>query len=176
MLRNYAEFSSVPPPYEIHPLPDGGAQVAFYYGAERLPALGDDGGERWGARFCSIVTQRSANLSARIKADYNNWFAVAKVQDEIRAARDARIARDALLAETDYLMSSDYQITDGARDAMAAYRQSLRDLPDVAGWPNNINWPEKPDISPSGNTMIKRQETTEGALVELAILVYDNLG
>ena len=66
---------------------------------------------------------------------------------ELQADRDAarelkmRYRRDNMLTETDYLFLSDRP---AASQAMIDYRQALRDLPESAGWPTNITWPERP--------------------------------
>tara|TARA_R110001606_G_scaffold340478_1_gene488726 strand:+ start:497 stop:754 length:258 start_codon:yes stop_codon:yes gene_type:complete len=51
-----------------------------------------------------------------------------------------RFKRDRLIAETDWWAMSDRTMT----DAQTAYRQSLRDVPAQAGFPNTITWPTKP--------------------------------
>ena len=71
------------------------------------------------------------------------------VQDQIdakvatdNAALEAteRATRDDLLKATDHYGLSDVTMT----DAMAAYRQALRDVPQQAGFPGTIIWPTKP--------------------------------
>ena len=56
-------------------------------------------------------------------------------------AKEARATRDRLIAETDWMALSDVQMT----DEWAAYRQALRDVPEQPGFPDNIDWPEKPE-------------------------------
>lgn len=63
--------------------------------------------------------------------------------DEDRA-KAAREKRDELLAETDFLLLPDYPISEEALEALKAYRQALRDVPEQAGFPNTIEWPETP--------------------------------
>lgn len=48
--------------------------------------------------------------------------------------------RDALLAATDVEALSDRTMS----DAMTAYRQALRDVPQQAGFPTDVVWPVKP--------------------------------
>lgn len=55
-----------------------------------------------------------------------------------RLAAEERKKRDDLLAETDYYALSDVTMS----DAMATYRQALRDVPQQAGFPQTITWPE----------------------------------
>lgn len=64
--------------------------------------------------------------------------------DEDRA-KAAREKRDELLTETDYLLMPDYPISSEALVALKTYRQALRDVPEQAGFPKTIEWPEKPE-------------------------------
>ena len=58
-----------------------------------------------------------------------------------RAAAKVRTERDAKLAGTDWT-----QVADAPADkaAWATYRQSLRALPEQAGFPNTVTWPTEP--------------------------------
>jgi len=58
--------------------------------------------------------------------------------DDIRAERDRR------LAECDWTQISDAPLDDAARAAWAVYRQALRDVPQQAGFPGAVTWPEGP--------------------------------
>jgi hypothetical protein len=52
-----------------------------------------------------------------------------------------RATRDNLLKATDHYGLSDVFMT----EAMTAYRQALRDVPQQAGFPQTITWPTKPE-------------------------------
>ena len=74
---------------------------------------------------------------------------VVTVQDQIDAkvaadnaalASTERATRDDLLKATDHYGLSDVTMT----EAMAAYRQALRDVPQQEGFPQTITWPTKP--------------------------------
>jgi nitrogen fixation protein len=58
-----------------------------------------------------------------------------------RAAAKIRTERDAKLTESDWTQVADAPVDQAA---WATYRQALRDIPDQAGFPNNINWPTEP--------------------------------
>jgi len=60
--------------------------------------------------------------------------------DEIAA--NNRMIRNNLLFQTDFYALIDVTMS----DAMKAYRQALRDLPDHSNWPNlkDADWPTKP--------------------------------
>ena len=85
-----------------------------------------------------------------IETDENGVETTVTVQAQIdakvaadNAALEAteRATRDELLKATDHYGLSDVPMT----DAMAAYRQALRDVPQQAGFPQTITWPTKPE-------------------------------
>jgi hypothetical protein len=57
-------------------------------------------------------------------------------------ADKVRMQRNQLLAETDWTQAGDVPQT--TKDAWAAYRQALRDIPQQAGFPVNVTFPTKP--------------------------------
>ena len=61
-------------------------------------------------------------------------------------AKEVRAQRDALLEETDYLLMPDYPISAEDLEAVKAYRQALRDVPEQEGFPYTVVWPEKPSV------------------------------
>lgn len=58
-------------------------------------------------------------------------------------AEEIRIRRDQLLAATDWTQAAD--VPQAIKDKYAAYRQALRDVPQQPGFPDNIQWPVKPE-------------------------------
>lgn len=58
-----------------------------------------------------------------------------------RASVTTREKRDELLSRTDWMGLSDVTMSDG----WATYRQALRDVPEQAGFPDNVTWPTKPE-------------------------------
>jgi hypothetical protein len=67
----------------------------------------------------------------------NAAAAPAKLAAEIRADRDKR------LAATDWTQVAD--VPQQIKDSWAPYRQALRDVPQQADFPENIQWPTKPE-------------------------------
>jgi len=80
--------------------------------------------------------QFSADEETARDAEEAAWAAGANA----RAAAELRIERDAKLAACDWMANSDVIMS----DAWRTYRQSLRDIPSQAGFPNTITWPTKP--------------------------------
>lgn len=59
-------------------------------------------------------------------------------------AAEAREKRNQLIAETDFMAMPDYPLDEERKAAVLAYRQALRDVPEQAGFPRQIDWPTKP--------------------------------
>ena len=59
-----------------------------------------------------------------------------------RAAAEIRTERDAKLTESDWTQVADAPVD---KAAWATYRQSLRDIPQQAGFPTNVVWPVEPN-------------------------------
>lgn len=62
------------------------------------------------------------------------------------AEKSVRAKRDSLISETDYLLASDYPISAEDLEAVKVYRQALRDVPQRAGFPFDVVWPDLPVI------------------------------
>ena len=70
------------------------------------------------------------------KPDYNpDQKALDAEADEVRSERDK------LLAATDWTQVADAPVDQAA---YAEYRQALRDVPEQAGFPIDVDWPQKP--------------------------------
>jgi hypothetical protein len=63
-------------------------------------------------------------------------------QAPIILAESVRNYRAELLAETDWTQLAD--VPQAIKDLWATYRQALRDVPQQAGFPENVTWPQKP--------------------------------
>lgn len=61
-----------------------------------------------------------------------------------RAPEEIRMQRDALLEETDLIIIRCAEAGEPVPEAWKAYRQALRDVPEQAGFPEAVTWPEKP--------------------------------
>ena len=63
----------------------------------------------------------------------SEWLAGA----DVRAAEEVREKRNTMLSASDWMAVSDRTMT----GPETAYRQSLREVPQQAGFPDNIIWP-----------------------------------
>lgn len=103
------------------------------------------------------------NLEARINAGKAAWLTLAQSDSFAEAAAAVRAKRDELLTLSDASMALDrlgLVVPSGSTftawlaflrglgevltGSIAAYRQALRDIPQQAGFPYDVNWPVKP--------------------------------
>ena len=66
-------------------------------------------------------------------------------EEELAASALSR--RDQLLRDTDWTQTLDAPLDAESREAVRTYRQALRDLPNQEGFPEDILWPELPEIT-----------------------------
>ena len=66
-----------------------------------------------------------------------------EMTDEELAAR-VRMRRDSLISRTDFYVQPDYPSDPEGLEAVKAYRQALRDIPEQSGFPRNVQWPSLP--------------------------------
>lgn len=59
---------------------------------------------------------------------------------------EIRIKRDRLIAVTDWIQMPDSPLSSEQKQAYTSYRQSLRDIPQLYSNPDNIVWPQKPEV------------------------------
>lgn len=62
-------------------------------------------------------------------------------------ASAVRAQRDKLLAATDWAVLPDSPLDESSKTSLKTYRQALRDVPQQEGFPNNISWPNMPEIT-----------------------------
>lgn len=71
---------------------------------------------------------------------------VASLPDMVaELTNSARTQRDALLGQTDWVVVRAYEEGKPIPPQWATYRQALRDVPQQVGFPDNIQWPTKPE-------------------------------
>ena len=60
-------------------------------------------------------------------------------------AKEARAKRDRLLTESDWVTIRAMDTGNPVPTEWQTYRQALRDITEQTGFPENIEWPEKPE-------------------------------
>jgi len=60
-------------------------------------------------------------------------------------AKEARAKRDRLLTESDWVTIRATDTSTPAPTEWQTYRQALRDITEQTGFPENIDWPSKPE-------------------------------
>ena len=82
------------------------------------------------------------------------WFtkySVADMEEEAKTAKDAeqsksvRTQRTEKLRDSDWTQLDDTPMSNTQKAGWATYRQALRDVPNQAGFPFDIEWPTQPE-------------------------------
>lgn len=97
----------------------------------------------------SGITDQLGDLSW-LGADYANmgWVVVGEAPPEPAQAGAAELAWDyakQLLRDSDWAVLPDVPMINSQRSAWIAYRKALREIRLQVGFPNNIQWPAKPE-------------------------------
>lgn len=74
---------------------------------------------------------------------------------------EVRSTRDYYLQLTDYLIVSDYPISDKDKEQVVTYRQALRDIPETAGFPETVDWPEPPAVAKAAHKYWKSSQVNK---------------
>lgn len=82
--------------------------------------------------------------------DYAQWEIDRVYHETTVLPKEIREERNKLLAETDWTQALD--VPQATREAWAAYRQALRDVPQQPGFPTNVTWPIRPDQPTTSGT------------------------
>ena len=100
----------------------------------------------------SLIQKFSQEEGYRERRGENLSWAAEKIPEKTEAEKredaekSVRAKRDSLISETDYLLASDYPISAEDLEAVKVYRQALRDVPQQAGFPFDVVWPDLPVI------------------------------
>lgn len=68
-----------------------------------------------------------------------------KAQKDAEQAKSVRQQRDNELAKTDWIVIKNLELNQNIPGVWEVYRQALRDIPEQAGFPWNVTWPEQPE-------------------------------
>lgn len=80
------------------------------------------------------------------KFENNNWVNISQElenQNNLLKATNVREIRNQLLKDSDWTQVVD--TPELIKNKWATYRQTLRDVPAQAGFPHNVQWPNKPE-------------------------------
>lgn len=129
-------------PYDITIVGDD-AEIIFYDNVAHVELTGETP-EKYTYDEYRLRVRYRDNLMSSIDSNVAAWLTAAKAKEYETLANEVRARRDGLLAATDKTQYADYPISPEKKAAYAEYRQALRDVPNQAGFPNNIIWPDKP--------------------------------
>lgn len=118
-------------------------EVAFYDldNIREYEEQGEDGGAktRYEVDKFKIVL---VNKPAYIEDNVSELLQLAKTKEYNDLAEKIRAKRDKLLADTDWTQCADCQLSSAQKEAYRVYRQALRDVPEQAGFPYKVVFPE----------------------------------
>lgn len=97
-------------------------------------------------RYEAPATYREG-LEADVEEHLESWKAAAKKREEEAAAELVRSERNRLLEEIDWTQTIDAPISQKSRSALRTYRQELRDITEQPGFPEEVIWPVRPEIT-----------------------------
>jgi len=81
---------------------------------------------------------------AELLKSFNDWRDAYEQQQLELSAMQERDQRDLLLVDTDWVVIYHKEKDTAIPDEWKSYRQALRDVPQQAGFPTEITWPQKP--------------------------------
>lgn len=136
--RGHDELDLSSVPADVHAVQWDGSNGEIEYVSNDVPNESITSLPTWAE---SIANERKAIIDAEIAADVKAEADAKAYAESTEGKSDAaRAKRDTLLNEVDWSAGSDVVMS----DAMKAYRQALRDVPQQAGFPDTIEWPVKP--------------------------------
>lgn len=142
-----------------------------YFIDQRGTEYWDEGGTQHAITEVNIALPEGALLTApTVEATVETSAEQTATPTDV--ASQARAQRNTLLTATDYLMLPDYVLPDSSHSTKAdwvAYRQALRNLSAQAGFPNDIDWPVRPDAEVIEEGLIPEEPTVEMASEEAQI-------
>lgn len=130
-------------------LPNGWRNVSglCYMDDDNLRALGwlpyhliDNGGEVLDKTVVQVLSDKV--VETRVYR-YKTEEEIAKETEDKK--QHVRQDRNSRLTQCDWTQLDDTPLDNVAKAQWAAYRQALRDLPDQAGFPFNVIWPNQPE-------------------------------
>jgi len=136
--RGHDELDLSSVPAEVHAVQWDGTSGEIEYVSNNVPNDSITSLPSWAQ---AIANERKAVIDAEIEAEEKaEADRIAYENSTEGKAEAARRERDRLLSDVDWAAGTDVNMS----EEMAAYRQALRDVPQQAGFPENINWPTKP--------------------------------
>lgn len=91
----------------------------------------------------TIFGDLTDELKTRFSITEEKYNPEDEMTDEELASR-VRMRRDSMISRTDFYVQPDYPSDPAGLEAVKAYRQALRDIPEQSGFPRNVQWPSLP--------------------------------
>lgn len=93
----------------------------------------------------TIFGDLTDELKTRFSITEEEYNPEDEMTDEELASR-IRMRRNSMISRTDFYVQPDYPSDPEGLEAVKAYRQALRDVPEQSGFPRNVQWPSLPSV------------------------------
>lgn len=90
------------------------------------------------------TSEGSVQFTLEEELQWDLMEAELKIKEKNFIIEEKRKQRDELLNASDWIVSKSFESNQNIPVAWKIYRQALRDIPQQAGFPDNVVWPEKP--------------------------------
>ena len=128
--------------FECELLPGGMTLIRLYEDEEEIQREAVSSMDTpWQGYRYSAYEMRTPLPAGGLSAAPDAWAEIIKQRDYEEAAAAVREERDRRIAETDWTVLTDAKTV---KADWKAYRQALRDVPEQAGFPYNVDWPVRP--------------------------------
>lgn len=120
-------------------------KTRYIYNNQKYTSLYDLRQAIWEAErmaYGELKTQEEFN-NLGLKVTLEEYDPIDEMSDE-QVAQMIRNERNSLISQTDFYVQPDYPSTPEGLEAVKAYRQALRDIPEQSGFPRNVQWPSLP--------------------------------
>lgn len=140
-MRVKTHYAERPADHEVISGDEGQSVVVFRLNIEETETVE---GTAFAADEYRLLVNTTPNLLERVEQNTEAWISRAVADDFAREAAFIREARDRLLAESDWTQAADSPLPQIKKEAWAAYRQELRDIPSDPGFPYEVAFPRVP--------------------------------
>ena len=132
-----------PQPFEFERIGDK-AILRFYENVEEISGESEDGTPTTGWSFdrYTVECPYDTGLQGRVEQHIAEWLSTARKREIETLAKPIRAERNRLLADTDRTQLPDAPEDVEIKNAYRNYRQALRDIPEQAGFPYSVEFPQ----------------------------------
>lgn len=92
-----------------------------------------------------MTTNGLRPLTPKEELEFEQTEIELQLQQQQQKIKNVRNERNRLLIDSDWVVVKSFERNENIPAAWEIYRQALRDIPQQAGFPDNVVWPTKPE-------------------------------